>query len=271
MLKEIYHRVWNAACTYPLDMIKIENMDNLKFGSWTKVTVLTGAGISAESGIKTFRDADGLWENHSVEEVATPEAFAKNPKLVWEFYKQRFYNSLDAKPNAGHLALAELERKLGSNFNLITQNVDGLHRRAGNKNLVEMHGTLNQCLCLDCSGVFNMKDINLVAELPECPKCEGILRPDIVWFGEIPYHLDVIDKLISKCNIFMVIGTSGTVYPAAGFAMAAKYNGAKVIGINLEKPSNASYFDFFYEVKAGEVLPQLVKHWLEFFDIEATK
>jgi len=242
-------------------------MDNIKIGSWTRVTVLTGAGISAESGLRTFRDSDGLWEHHKVEDVATPEAFVADPALVWDFYKQRYLNSLSAQPNLGHLALVELEKKLGENFQLITQNVDGLHRRAGSKNIHEMHGRLDKCYCTLCGADYNITKIDLNETLPYCKKCEGLLRPDIVWFGEIPYYLDVIEKLIRKCNLFIVIGTSGTVFPAAGFVMAAHYSGAKTIGINLEKPNNLDHFDFFYEGKSGDLLPGLVSHWLEFSDI----
>jgi NAD-dependent deacetylase len=244
------------------------NLDNIKISSWTRVIVLTGAGISAESGLRTFRESNGLWENHRVEDVATPEAFAVNPELVWEFYKQRYHNALAAEPNPGHYALAEMERKSGENFQLITQNVDGLHRKAGNKNVHEMHGRLDKCFCTKCKKNYDIKDIDLTAKLPFCKKCGGLLRPDIVWFGEVPYYLDVIDKLIRKCNLFIVVGTSGVVYPAAGFVLAAKFNGAKTVGVNLEQPKNASHFDFFYAGRSGDLLPGLAKHWLEFFDIE---
>lgn len=246
-------------------------IDNIKIGSWTKVIVLTGAGISAESGLKTFRDSDGLWENHRVEDVATPEGFAVNPELVWEFYRQRYQHACSAQPNPAHYALVEMEKKLGENFRLITQNVDGLHRRAGNRNVIEMHGKLDTCFCTRCGKHHPMDQIDLSAVLPACPKCNGLLRPDIVWFGEIPYHLEDIEKHIRKCNLFIVVGTSGSVYPAAGFVMAAKYNGAKTLGVNLEKPKNVSHFDFFYEGRSGDLLPDLVRHWLEFFDIESTR
>lgn len=239
-------------------------MDGIKIGSWTKVVVLTGAGISAESGIRTFRDSGGLWENHRIEDVATPSAFARDPVLVWDFYRQRYHNALASEPNAGHSALADMERKLKDNFHIITQNVDGLHRRAGNKNVVEMHGRLDKCFCTICGKQHFISDIELDHELPYCTKCEGLLRPDIVWFGEIPHDLDIIDRLIRKCNLFIVVGTSGVVYPAAGFVMAAKFSGAKTIGINLEAPHNFQYFDKFYEGKAGDILPGLVAKWLEF-------
>ncbi len=235
------------------------------------MVVLTGAGISAESGLRTFRDGDGLWENHRVEDVATPEGFMRDPELVWRFYRERYSHALKASPNPAHFALAEMERKLGDNFQIITQNVDGLHRRAGNKNVYEMHGRLDKCFCQSCGSSYEMAVVNLAVSLPHCPQCSGILRPDVVWFGEIPYYLDVIEKLIQKCNLFIVIGTSGVVYPAAGFVMAAKYNGAKTIGINLEKPRNAEHFTFFYEGKSGELLPSLVRHWLEFSAVDETR
>jgi len=243
-------------------------LDNIKINPWMKVIVLTGAGISAESGLQTFRGNNGLWENHKVEDVAFPEGFAQNPELVWSFYRERYQQALAALPNPGHYALAEMEKKLGSNFHIITQNIDGLHHKAGNKNVIEMHGTVTQCCCTNCAAKFDLRSIDLSVKLPLCEKCNGLLRPDVVWFGEIPYHLDLIEKLIRKCNLFIVVGTSGTVYPAAGFVLAAKYNGAATIGINLEAPKNADYFDYFYEGKAGDLLPKLVKHWLEFFETE---
>ncbi|MDD2649966.1 MAG: NAD-dependent protein deacylase, partial [Candidatus Cloacimonetes bacterium] len=147
------------------------------------VVVLTGAGISAESGIKTFRDSDGLWENHPVEEVATPQGYRANPKLVWEFYKQRYNQLSEVEPNPGHFALAKLEEFLGERFCLITQNVDDLHRRAGTKNLLEMHGQLTSCFCTKCNEHFAVKDIDLDKDIPPCLSCDGLLRPDIVWFG----------------------------------------------------------------------------------------
>ncbi len=241
---------------------EIRSMEDLKFNSMTIVTVLTGAGISAESGIKTFRDSDGLWENYDVEKVATPEAFEDNPVLVWDFYKQRYQNAISAKPNLGHYALVDLELKLGAGFNLITQNIDGLHKAAGSKNVIEMHGSLYKCSCVRCSSKHNILDIDLTPAIPTCPKCNGKLRPDVVWFGEIPYHLEEIERLLRRSDVFIVIGTSGVVYPAAGFVQAAKYQGATTVGINLEKPDNLKYFDFFYPGRAGDILPGLVIKWL---------
>ncbi len=266
----IHFIFWNKVCTIRFNGIMEKIQDNIKIGSWTRVVVLTGAGISAESGLRTFRDSDGLWEGHRVEQVATPEGFDLSPDLVWDFYKQRYQNALAAEPNAGHHALAEMERKLGTNFQLITQNVDGLHRRAGNKNVYEMHGTLDNCYCVKCSQKYDLRQIDLSQDLPLCRKCSGLLRPDVVWFGEVPYHLEEIFKMLQRCNLFIVVGTSGMVYPAAGFVMSAKYSGAKTVGINLEKPNNLAHFDYFYEGKSGQWLPALVKHWLEFSEVEAT-
>lgn len=237
-------------------------MDSVKINPHTKVVVLTGAGISAESGLKTFRDSDGLWEDHRIETVATPQAFIADPELVWSFYLQRYRKSLAAQPNPGHYALVELEKYLKANFTLITQNVDGLHQRAGSINVREMHGRLEQCFCTDCGKIYHLSDLDLSDALPRCSQCEFLLRPDIVWFGEIPYYLDKIDKVLNACEVFIVIGTSGVVYPAAGFVMTAKYRGAQVIGINLEQPENMQYIDFFFQGKSGDILPQLVQSWL---------
>jgi NAD-dependent deacetylase len=254
---------WNGACSFQINM-KADNTNPapIKFGQDTRVVILTGAGISAESGIRTFRDSGGLWENHKIEDVATPGGFAKDPILVWDFYHQRFQDAQSATPNAGHQALAQLESKLQNNFHIITQNVDGLHRRAGNHNVIEMHGRLDKCYCTLCGSRFDLQKITFEDGLPFCPECEGLLRPDIVWFGEIPYGLDKIDKLVRTCDVFIVIGTSGVVYPAAGLVLTARYNGAVTLGINLEPPENMFSFDEFYTGKAGEVLPNLVHTWL---------
>ena len=241
-----------AEFTSVLSKLKIKKNDYL--------VILTGAGISAESGIKTFRDSDGLWENHSIEEVATPQGFKKNPKLVWAFYKERFFQANQTKPNPGHYALVQLEDYFKDNFLLITQNVDGLHTIAGSKNVIEMHGSLNRCFCTKCKQNYMMKDIDLSADIPLCSDCKNHLRPDIVWFGEMPYMLDEISDGISKSTLFMTIGTSGNVYPAAYLITQAKQNGAKTIGVNLEKPENSHYIDYFFQGKSGEILPELVKN-----------
>ncbi|MCL2063917.1 MAG: NAD-dependent deacylase [Candidatus Cloacimonetes bacterium] len=225
--------------------------------------ILTGAGISAESGIKTFRDSDGLWENHRVEDVATPEGFKQNPKLVWKFYKERYFQSLEVNPNLGHEALVELENRFKDNFLLVTQNVDGLHTRAGSKRVIEMHGTLNTCFCTKCKKKYTMSEVDLEQEIPPCLACEKPLRPDIVWFGEMPYQMDEIYAALDKTTVFMTIGTSGNVYPAAYFIAQARQRGARTIGVNLAEPENSSYIDFFFQGKAGDILPKMVEEMIE--------
>jgi len=233
-----------------------------RFNRDDKVVVLTGAGISAESGLKTFRDNDGLWENHNVEDVATPEGFRRNSKMVWRFYKERYYQSLKAKPNPGHYAIERLEEFLGDNFILITQNVDGLHSLAGDKRVWEMHGSLQSCFCTKCGTNYPIKDIDLNPDIPLCPKCGSALRPDIVWFGEIPYYMNEIDAVLKTVNYFIVAGTSGTVQPAASLVYLAKMNGAKTIGVNLLPPENLLFLDEFHQGKTGEILPKLVEKWI---------
>ncbi len=228
----------------------------------TRLLVLTGAGISAESNLKTFRDSGGLWENQRVEDVATPQAFESDPELVWRFYKDRWLQAQAASPNPGHLALAKLEDWLGNNFSLITQNVDGLHSAAGNTRVIEMHGALRTCLCTRCETRFYLEEVDLDPALPRCPKCQGELRPDIVWFGELPYRMQEIDDLLQNCDVFLVVGTSGVVYPAAGFVMTARYLGAKTIAVNLQPTKGPSFFDEFHQGRAGEILPRLVDSWM---------
>lgn len=235
----------------------------MAFNKKPGIVVLTGAGISAESGIRTFRDAGGLWENQRVEDVASPEGFARDPEMVWRFYKDRYYHSLQALPNPGHLALVKLEQVYPDNFTLITQNVDGLHRHAGSRKLYEMHGRLRTALCSSCTFRHDMASLDLEPLIPLCPSCGGKMRPDIVWFGEIPYYLDEIEEALQDCVLMLVIGTSGVVYPAAGFVMTAKYFGARTIGVNFEKPEQYDVFDEFYQGKAGEVLPGLVNRLIE--------
>ncbi|MCK9557972.1 MAG: NAD-dependent deacylase [Candidatus Cloacimonetes bacterium] len=224
-----------------------------------KYLVLTGAGISAESGIRTFRDSGGLWEDHRVEDVASPQGFQKNPKLVWGFYKERYGDSINVDPNPAHLALKRMEDALGDNFHLITQNVDGLHTKAGNKRIYEMHGSLKSCFCVSCRSRYQLDEIDLDMDVPLCPKCSGFLRPDIVWFGEIPYYLYEIEGKLKNCDVFIVVGTSGTVFPAAGFVMTAKYFGAHTIAVNLDKPDNFNFIDEFFQGKSGDLIPPLVE------------
>ncbi|MBW8191521.1 NAD-dependent protein deacylase [Neiella marina] len=204
------------------------------------IVVLTGAGISAESGIQTFRAADGLWEGHRVDDVATPEGFARNPALVHDFYNQRRAQLLqpDINPNAAHSALAALE-KWADNFMLVTQNVDNLHERGGSHNVVHMHGELLSVVCQQCGS--NSRTATDTSQDTVCNNCGevGEIRPDIVWFGEMPKHMDAIYDAIGSCDLFISIGTSGNVYPAAGFVQVAVQAGAHTVELNLE-PSNVN-------------------------------
>ncbi|MFO8145328.1 MAG: NAD-dependent deacylase [Candidatus Syntrophosphaera sp.] len=227
----------------------------------TRLLVLTGAGISAESGISTFRDSGGLWEKHRVEDVSTPGGFAKDPAKVWKFYKERYKQAQNAEPNSGHYALADLEAYLGDNFALITQNIDGLHTRAGSRRMIEMHGSMQKTLCSKCGTKCDLDKIDLDEDIPLCEKCGGFLRPDVVWFGEMPYRMQEIESLLHKCDVFMIVGTSGIVYPAAGFVMTAKYLGAKTMAVNLSSVENRGFIDEFHQGKAGEILPSLVGEW----------
>jgi len=204
--------------------------------NFRRIVVLTGAGISAESGLKTFRDSDGLWENHSVEDVATPEGFDRDPDLVQRFYNARRQQLNDVIPNPAHDALAQFENAFNGDFLLVTQNVDDLHDRAGNRNLLHMHGELLKARCLNCGEVVqHTVDIN---EETLCPAChKPSLRPHIVWFGEMPLYMDEIYAALDQCDLFVSIGTSGHVYPAAGFVEVARQAGAHTVELNLE-PSN---------------------------------
>lgn len=226
----------------------------------TKIVTLTGAGISAESGVATFREKGGIWEEYDVMTVATPEAFQRDPRLVWRFYNERRKQAGSVKPNPAHHALARLEQGLPQGkFALITQNVDPLHRRAGSQNVYHMHGELSKVRCTQCQKVG--ETLEELPDLPWCP-CGGLLRPHIVWFGEIPFHMDELYDLVGQCDLFLVVGTSGVVHPAAAFVMHGKRSGAVTVGVNLEPPENRMYIDHFYQGKAGEVLPKLVDHWI---------
>jgi NAD-dependent deacetylase len=243
-------------------------LDPIPFGEDDLLVVLTGAGISAESGVKTFRDNDGLWENHRIEDVATPEAFKRDPKLVLRFYDQRRKQLKEVSPNPAHLALAEVEKRLGPDrFFLVTQNVDDLHERGGSRNPVHMHGELRKIRCIRCHNLTSTEE-ELYPDgsetLPKCP-CGGLLRPHIVWFGEVPFEMGLIQTYLSHCTHFLSIGTSGLVYPAAAFLMWARQVHAKTFGINLDPPENHNLFDQFYQGKAGEILPQ----WVEALQIES--
>lgn len=226
------------------------------------VVVLTGAGISADSGLATFRGAGGLWEGRRVEDVATPGAWRAAPELVWRFYQARRASLASVEPNAAHLALAEFEatlRRHDLSFLLVTQNVDDLHDRAGSKAL-HMHGELASLRCESCH--LRVRDLNSVDPdtFVDCPSCGPIrLRPDIVWFGEMPFHLDKIERALMDCTHFLAVGTSGNVYPAAGFLQVAREAGATTYVNSLDKPENLSPFDRFRGGRAIDVLPHLLE------------
>ncbi len=224
-----------------------------------RIVILTGAGVSAESGVPTFRGPDGLWEGHRVEDVATPEAFAARPGVVQAFYDARRARLAEVAPNAAHDALARLDREWPGEFLLVTQNVDDLHERAGSRRLLHMHGELKSAWCLACGARSPWE--GPLAGGPACPACgaKGRMRPDIVWFGEIPYHLDAIDQALAACDLFVAIGTSGLVYPAAGFVETARFAGAYCIEINLEPSDMASRFHEQRTGPAGRLVPELVE------------
>jgi NAD-dependent deacetylase len=226
---------------------------------YRSLVVLTGAGISADSGVATFRGPDGLWEGHRVEDVATPEAFARDPTLVHAFYDARRTKLGTVEPNPGHRALARLDAEWPGDLLIVTQNVDDLHERAGAKRLLHMHGELKKGWCLACDGRFPWT--GPMGEGATCPSCSqtGNVRPDIVWFGEMPYDMERIDAALMTADLFVSIGTSGAVYPAAGFVQTARYRGAHCLEINLE-PSQGSIF--FHESRIGRAA-ELVPAWVE--------
>jgi NAD-dependent deacetylase len=226
------------------------------------LVVLTGAGISAESGLPTFRAADGVWEGHRVEDVATPEAFARNPALVHQFYNQRRAALETVKPNAAHHALVRLEQEWPGEFLLVTQNVDDLHDRAGSRRLLHMHGELLSALCEQCDARTPWtEDMSCATECLQCRR-PGAVRPDIVWFGEMPYHMDAIMAALETCRIFIAVGTSGNVYPAAGFVRTAAAFGARTIEVNLAETAASDIFDERRTGAATAVLPPLVEELL---------
>jgi NAD-dependent deacetylase len=232
-----------------------------RFMTFKRIVVLTGAGVSAESGMGTFRDKDGIWTRHSLEDVATPQGFARNPRLVHDFYNARRRALRDAKPNPAHFALARLEQlvtKIGGDLMLVTQNVDNLHEKAGSNALLHMHGELSRVMCAAC-GTKGVWDEDLFTDT-ECWRCgqPGSLRPDVVWFGEMPYGMDDIHGRISSCDLFASIGTSGEVYPAAGFVHEARMVGAHTVELNLEPSANARTFS---EGRYGPAT-QVVDEWV---------
>jgi len=223
-----------------------------------RLFVLTGAGVSAESGLATFRGSGGLWNGYRVEEVATPEAWHANPELVWNFYSMRRREALAAQPNAAHLALARIEQKLGEHFYLCTQNVDDLHERAGSHRVHHMHGTLFQSRCVRCNLPFP-DEAQYESTLPMCEKCGHAVRPHIVWFGEIPLDMEVIYRELDRATHLLVVGTSGSVYPAAGFVHIANQRGIRTIYVGPEEPLNADAFDEIVLGAATEVLPPMLR------------
>lgn len=238
---------------FPADFIRF-----LKAAS--RIAVLTGAGVSQESGLRTFRDAQtGLWAQYKPEDLASPEAFARDPKLVWDWYAWRREAMKGVRPNPGHYALVGLEKKIPQ-FTLITQNVDGLHRFAGSQNVLELHGNIQKVRCADC-GTFTEEWGDDSETVPTCEKCGGLLRPDVVWFGEaLPRaELEAAVNASRACQVYFSIGTSGLVQPAASLAHASRNNGSVVVEINAEPTPLTPKVDFAFHGKSGEILPDLLK------------
>jgi NAD-dependent deacetylase len=228
----------------------------------TNIVILTGAGISAESGIETFRADTGLWAQHRVEDVATPEGFARDPALVTAFYNMRRTTAAQAQPNAAHKALARLQQEHRGEVIVVTQNVDDLHSRAGSSDVIHMHGALNSALCGTCEHRWPAPMVMRAGEI--CPACSAPSgRPDIVWFGEIPYQMDRIFTALSRADIFAAIGTSGNVYPAAGFVAEAARAGAQTVEINLERSAVGSQFDDVLIGPATQTVPAWVDDLLD--------
>jgi NAD-dependent deacetylase len=229
------------------------------------IVVLTGAGISAESGLQTFRAADGLWEGHRVEDVATPEAFERDPVLVHQFYDARRARLQEVEPNPAHIALARLDAEWRGELLIVTQNVDDLHERAGAKRLLHMHGEVRKGWCLACDERFAWDGPMGTGAV--CPSCEtvGMVRPDIVWFGEMPYDMEAIDAALFHADLFVSIGTSGAVYPAAGFVQTARHRAARTIEINLEPSHGSLFFDERRYGRASEEVPNWVEEMLTSF------
>jgi len=226
------------------------------------IVILTGAGVSAESGLATFRGPDGLWEGHRVEDVCTLDAFAHDPALVHAFYDARRAKLGTVEPNAAHDALARLDAEWPGELLLVTQNVDDLHERAGSKRLIHMHGELAKGWCLACDQRFAWA--GAMDEGATCPVCQvsGRVRPDIVWFGEMPYAMERIDDAVRACDLFVSIGTSGAVYPAAGFVQTARYCGARTLEINLEPSIGSTFFSECRIGRAAELVPGWVSEAL---------
>ena len=234
-------------------------MTKISIAADDRVFVLTGAGISAESGLATFRDSDGLWAGHSIEDVCTPEAWQRDPAQVWAFYSDRRAAAQKAEPNPAHVALAKLEAELPGRYFLCTQNVDDLHERAGSANMIHMHGELGKSRCENNCGrppAVDWAAYRSLAEIGRCA-CGGMLRPHIVFFGEIPLEMARIEREIHRATLMLVVGTSGSVYPAASFVHWASRNRARTVYVGPEAPLNADAFTHVVEGRAGEALPGL--------------
>ncbi|MFC1730601.1 NAD-dependent deacetylase [candidate division KSB1 bacterium] len=236
-----------------------EQLVNLMRGE-PVIGILTGAGISAESGVPTFRGEAGMWKRYRPEELANFDAFIRNPELVWEWYQHRQHLIKEVKPNAGHYAIAEMERRYPE-FYLITQNVDNLHRVAGSTDPIELHGNIMRNKCIDCGIKSADEDVEIGEGVPTCGKCGGMLRPDVVWYGEALPEKALIDseKASTRATLFFSIGTSAVVQPAASIPVWAKNNGAYLVEINIEKTPLTYLADEFLEGKSGEILPELLK------------
>jgi len=229
---------------------------------YQRIVVLSGAGLSAESGLATFRDKGGIWARYDYREVATPQGFARNPDLVHEFYNMRRRDLRSVKPNAAHAALARLEREHPGDVLIVTQNIDNLHEAAGSSNLIHMHGELFKALCANCGERCDWQD-DLSTSLA-CPQCAatGGMRPDVVWFGEMPYQMQRIYEALAGCDLFMSIGTSGNVYPAAGFVAGAREAGAYTVELNLEPSEGVTLFNEAIHGPATQVVPTYVDRLL---------
>lgn len=230
-----------------------------RLSSATAVAVLTGAGISAESGVPTFRGQEGLWKKFRPEELANFDAFIKNPDLVWEWYSYRRKLIAEVKPNPGHSALAEMET-LFPEFVVITQNIDNLHQRAGSRKVYELHGNIERNYCIKCGRQYRNEELLLESTAPRCTTCNGLIRPDVVWFGELlpADQYELAEKAARKADLFFSVGTSAIVFPAASLPLIAKESGAYLIEVNLERTPLSDVADEVLLGKAGEILPQLV-------------
>lgn len=242
--------------------IHFHTLKNMKYH---RIVILTGAGISAESGIRTFRDTDGLWEKHRLEDVATPEAFERDPALVQRFYnaRRRQLLSADIAPNTAHLALAKLEKEFPGELLLVTQNIDDLHERAGSEKLIHMHGELLKVRCSRSGQLFSIREDLDTAAPCDCCQRSGTLRPHVVWFGEMPLEMERIYTALTECDLFISIGTSGNVYPAAGFVESANAAGAHTVELNLERSSVGDAFAEHRHGPASEVVSGYIRELLD--------